>query len=86
MPGEVSLAHGGVLFLDELAEFPRNVLEALRQPLEDHRIRITRSQGNYVFPADFILAAAMNPCPCGNYPDLEKCTCTPAQIGSTWGG
>ena len=80
MPGEVSLAHGGVLFLDELAEFPRNVLEALRQPLEDHRIRITRSQGNYVFPADFILAAAMNPCPCGNYPDLEKCTCTPAQI------
>ena len=78
MPGEVSLAHGGVLFLDELAEFPRNVLEALRQPLEDHRIRITRSQGNYVFPADFILAAAMNPCPCGNYPDLEKCTCTPA--------
>ena len=80
MPGEVSLAHGGVLFLDELAEFPRNVLEALRQPLEDHRIRITRSQGNYVFPADFILAAAMNPCPCGNYPDLEKCTCTPPQI------
>lgn len=80
MPGEISLAHGGVLFLDELAEFQKPVLEVLRQPLEEHQIRITRSHGNYVFPANFTLAAAMNPCPCGNYPNLEKCTCTPSQI------
>lgn len=80
VPGEISLAHGGVLFLDELPEFQKPVLEALRQPLEEHRIRITRTYGNYVFPADFLLAAAMNPCPCGCYPDLEKCTCTPGQI------
>lgn len=80
MPGEISLAHGGVLFLDELAEFSRNVLEALRQPLEEGQVRITRSHGNYLFPADFILAAAMNPCPCGNYPNIEKCTCTPSQV------
>lgn len=79
-PGEISLAHGGVLFLDELAEFPRQVLEVLRQPLEEHQIRITRRQGNYVFPANFILAAAMNPCPCGNYPDFGKCTCSAAQV------
>ena len=80
MPGEVSLAHGGVLFLDELAEFQRTVLEVLREPLEDHRIRLARSQGNYTFPADFMLVAAMNPCPCGNYPNVEKCTCTQKQI------
>lgn len=80
VPGEISLAHGGVLFLDELAEFQKPVLEVLRQPLEEHQIRITRSHGNYVFPANFTLAAAMNPCPCGNYPNLEKCTCTPSQI------
>ncbi len=79
-PGEISLAHGGVLFLDELTEFPKPVLEVLRQPLEEARIRITRKQGNYVFPARFLLTAAMNPCPCGNYPDPERCTCTPAQI------
>lgn len=79
-PGEISLAHGGVLFLDELAEFQKPVLEVLRQPLEERKIRITRSQGNYVFPSDFILAAAMNPCPCGNYPDLARCNCTPGQI------
>lgn len=79
-PGEISLAHGGVLFLDELAEFQKPVLEVLRQPLEERRIRITRSHGNYIFPANFILAAAMNPCPCGNYPDLSKCNCTPGQI------
>ena len=80
LPGEISLAHGGVLFLDELAEFQGNVLETLRQPLEEGQIRITRSYGNYVFPANCILVAAMNPCPCGNYPDLEKCTCTPAKV------
>lgn len=80
IPGEISLAHEGVLFLDELAEFQKPVLEVLRQPLEEHQIRIVRNHGNYVFPANFILVAAMNPCPCGNYPDFAKCTCTPAQI------
>ncbi len=80
VPGEISLAHEGVLFLDELPEFQKNVLEVLRQPLEDHQVRITRNQGNYLFPANFILVAAMNPCPCGCYPDMNRCTCTPGQI------
>ena len=80
VPGEISLAHEGVLFLDELPEFQKNVLEVLRQPLEDHQVRITRSQGNYLFPANFTLVAAMNPCPCGCYPDMNRCTCTPGQI------
>lgn len=80
VPGEISLAHGGVLFLDELAEFSKPVLEVLRQPLEEGKIHINRVHGNYVFPSDFILAAAMNPCPCGNYPDLSKCSCTPWEI------
>lgn len=80
VPGEISLAHGGVLFMDELAEFRKSVLEVLRQPLEEKVIRISRNYGNYQFPADFILAAAMNPCPCGNYPDFTKCICTPWQI------
>ena len=79
-PGEISLAHGGVLFLDELTEFKKSVLEVMRQPLEERSIQITRTYGNYRFPADFMLVAAMNPCPCGCYPDLERCTCTPAQI------
>ncbi len=79
-PGEISLAHGGVLFLDELPEFRKGVLEVLRQPLEKRSIQITRTCGNFTFPADFMLVAAMNPCPCGCYPDMEKCTCTPAQI------
>lgn len=79
-PGEATLAHGGVLFLDELAEFPRGVLEVLRQPLEEKCIHLARQQGAYLFPADFMLVAAMNPCPCGQYPDLTKCTCTMGQI------
>lgn len=79
-PGEISLAHGGVLFLDELAEFHKPVLEVLRQPLEERKIRISRNSGCYEYPADFMLIAAMNPCPCGNYPDLNRCNCTRAQI------
>ena len=84
-PGEISLAHKGVLFLDELAEFSRSVLEVLRQPLEEKKIRLVRKQGVYEFPADFILAAAMNPCPCGYYPDAGRCTCTPASISQYLG-
>ncbi|MBQ9199440.1 MAG: YifB family Mg chelatase-like AAA ATPase [Lachnospiraceae bacterium] len=79
-PGEVTLSHNGILFLDELPEFNKNVLEVLRQPLEDKKIIISRVQAAYAFPADFMLVAAMNPCPCGNYPNLNKCTCTPYQI------
>lgn len=79
-PGELSLANGGVLFLDELAEFKKPVLEALREPLETREVRISRRNGTYVFPANVILAAAMNPCPCGNYPDHERCGCTPGEI------
>lgn len=79
-PGEVTLASGGVLFLDELTEFQKPVLEVLRGPLEEHVVRIVRNQGNYVFPADVMLIAAMNPCPCGNYPDYNKCNCSPVQI------
>lgn len=78
-PGEATLAHGGVLFLDELAEFPRGVLEVLRQPLEEKCIHLTRQQGAYLFPADFMLVAASNPCPCGMAPG-PKCICTPGQI------
>ena len=79
-PGEISLAHKGVLFLDEIAEFPRSIMESLRKPMEDHNIKIVREVGEFEFPADFLLVAAMNPCPCGNYPDLNRCTCTTAQI------
>jgi magnesium chelatase family protein len=80
-PGEVSLAHHGVLFLDELPEFPRNVLEQLRQPLEEGSVTIARSTMTLSFPANFMLVAAMNPCPCGFYGDTTReCRCTGAII------
>lgn len=80
-PGEVSFAHHGVLFLDELPEFKKNVLEVLRQPLEDSRVTVSRAKMSLEFPANFMLAAAMNPCPCGYYSDPNRrCTCAPPQI------
>jgi magnesium chelatase family protein len=80
-PGEVSLAHHGVLFLDELPEFRKNVLEVLRQPLEDAKITISRVMGTLTFPASVMLVAAMNPCPCGFYTDPQhECTCAPLMI------
>ena len=80
-PGEISLAHNGVLLLDEAAEFARHALDALRQPLEDGAIRIARAARTAVFPARFMLAATMNPCPCGYLGDPRReCRCTPQQI------
>ncbi len=80
VPGIVSLAHRGVLFLDELPEFKRETLDILRQPLEDRRIQIARNGGTYEYPADFMLVGAMYPCPCGYYPDMGRCRCTPHEI------
>lgn len=79
LPGEVSLAHNGVLFLDELAEFSRRTLDALRQPIEDKKVSIARVNGNNVFPTNFMFIAAMNPCPCGFYPS-SKCRCSDYEI------
>ena len=79
MPGEVSLAHNGVLFLDELAEFSRRTLDALRQPIEDKTVSISRVNGTHTFPSNFMFITAMNPCPCGYYPSA-KCKCTDYEI------
>lgn len=79
-PGMISLSHRGVLFLDELTEFQRQALESMRQPLEEHQIQIVRTGGDYTYPADFMLVCAMNPCPCGYYPDRNKCRCNESQM------
>lgn len=79
-PGMVTLAHKGVLFLDEMAEFKRSTLDILRQPMEEGKIFLAKSGGNFVYPADFMLVAATNPCPCGYYPDRNRCRCTQSEI------
>ncbi len=84
-PGEISLAHQGILFLDELTEFKRNVLEYLRQPLEDGLVTISRTRQSVVFPAQFTLVASTNPCPCGYFGDpIQNCTCSPRQRENYW--
>lgn len=79
-PGVLSLAHRGILFLDEMPEFSSNVLEVLRQPLEEKKVQIARTQGVYRYPADFMLVCALNPCPCGYFPDRNRCRCTEPEI------
>ena len=79
MPGEISLAHNGVLFIDEFCEAPKKVLEVLRGPMEDRKVTISRLKSKVEYPADFMLVAATNPCPCGYYGDDDRCTCTPGQ-------
>lgn len=80
-PGEISLSHRGVLFMDEIPEFPKNILESLRQPLEDGKIRVSRINGSTVFPCEFILVAASNPCPCGyRFSNQKTCTCSTSQF------
>ena len=81
-PGEITLAHKGVLFVDEFPEFDRKVIDSLRQPLEDKVVSISRARGTALFPANFILIATMNPCPCGNYQSKNECICTPNQINN----
>lgn len=75
-PGEISLAHLGILFLDELLEFKRSTLEILRQPIEEHKITLSRANSTFTYPADFLLIASTNPCPCGYYPDTKRCSCS----------
>lgn len=84
-PGELTIAHRGVLFLDELPEFSPNVLDSLRQPLEEKKIKIHRMSGNYEFPADCLIITAMNPCRCGYYPDMNKCKCSATDVANYLG-
>lgn len=79
MPGEISLAHNGILFMDEFCEAPKRVIEALRAPMEDRKVTISRLKSKIEFPADFMLVAATNPCPCGYYGEGDRCTCTPSK-------
>ena len=79
MPGEISLAHNGILFMDEFCEMPKRIMEALRAPMEDRKVTISRLKSKVEYPADFMLIAATNPCPCGYYGEGDRCTCTPSQ-------